>query len=45
MRYQERMQETKYKAVRKLIEDDKNAQIPTYSPLKYKHPDLSTSFV
>ena len=39
------MKAKKQKAVRKLIEDEENAQIPTYSPLKRKYPDLSTSFV
>ena len=39
------MREKKQKAVCKLIEGDKNAQIPTYNPLNIKFPDLATSFV
>ena len=41
------MKAKKEKAVCKLIEDEKNAQIHTYSPLKRKrkYPELSTSFV
>ena len=39
------MKAKKEKAVHKLIEEDKNAQIPSYSPFKRKYPDLSTSFV
>ena len=46
MRYQVCMRaKKKKKAVHKIIEDERNAQIPTCNPLKRKYPDLATSFV
>ena len=45
MRYRERMRAKKQNAVRKLLEVEKNKEIPTYSPFKKKYPDISTSFV
>ena len=39
------MRAKKQKVVWKLINDEANLQIPEYSHLKKKYPDLSTSFV
>ena len=35
----------KQKAVRKLLDEERNTEIPIHSPFKKKYPDLSTSFV
>ena len=45
MRYRERMRAKKQNAVRKLLDVEKNKEIPTYSPCKKKYPDISMSFV
>ena len=45
MRYLARMRQKKQKAARKLLDEERNTEIPIHSPFKKKYPDLSTSFV
>ena len=46
MRYQAKMKAKKEKAVQKLFQKEEISNIPSHSPLKSKHPDVSfTSFV
>ena len=45
MRYRERMRAKKQNAVCKLLDVEKNKEIPTYSPFKKEYSDISTSFV
>ena len=45
MKYPARMRAKKQNAVHKLLDVEKNKEIPTYSPFKKKYPDISMSFV
>ena len=45
MRYQARMRQKNQKAACKLLDEERNTEIPIHSPFKKKYPDLSTSFV
>ena len=46
MRYRAKMKAKKEKAVQKLFQKEEISNIPSHSPLKSKHPEVSfTSFV
>ena len=45
MRYRAQMRQKKQKAACKLLDEERNTEIPIHSPFKKKYPDLSTSFV